>query len=437
MKKQILFVILMMLLKYGYSQLEQWHTAASANCANCANISDPYSLTETRFMLGHNEPFVADADDAVLDNYGNFHAMKLSLRDNDGSVGANDDSPLQGERINWYSLTPAQIAQLQAIAERNAGRASVMAKGVLCFFHGICYEDEWEEVLAENRSAKGGQKSDLPQWTYWNIALTEPVFYPMSFSLTSDTVIQNTTYYLSDFTLQDKEGNTERVLLYEDSTGIYYYDPMFQTTRILYPYLEGAGYQYDIYPILGDTSHLLRVTIDSVGVENIEGQDLKMFIISTTTVNLDESQYDWSFDIRNADHHAKVIEHIGSTGFFMPQENAWNDILFHSLCSYADNAIYYQAVDSISCDEPYVYNIPQRGSSQVNVYPNPVSDNLTVTSESPIRFVTVYDHTGRVVWCSQSAGNSLTINTLNWSSNLYLLRVETNDGVVVKKIVKR
>jgi hypothetical protein len=44
--------------------------------------------------------------------------------------------------VNWYALTPAQIAQLQTIAERNTGRASVMAKGVLCFFHGICYEDD-------------------------------------------------------------------------------------------------------------------------------------------------------------------------------------------------------------------------------------------------------------------------------------------------------
>ena len=45
-------------------------------------------------------------------------------------------------RINWYALTDGQIAQLQTIAERNTGRASVMAKGVLCFFHGICYEDD-------------------------------------------------------------------------------------------------------------------------------------------------------------------------------------------------------------------------------------------------------------------------------------------------------
>ena len=84
-------------------------------------------------------------------NYAEFHALKLALRDNvaanDVAVGANNHSPLQpGGHINWYALTPAQIAQLQTIAERNTGRASVMAKGVLCFFHGICYEDEWDDA---------------------------------------------------------------------------------------------------------------------------------------------------------------------------------------------------------------------------------------------------------------------------------------------------
>ncbi|MBP5496667.1 MAG: M4 family metallopeptidase [Bacteroidales bacterium] len=120
------------------SQLEQWHAAAQP-------IADPYSLTETRFMMGYDEPFLADAENAELANYAEFHAMKLALRINDDAVGANNYSPLQpGGHINWYALTPAQIAQLQTIAERNTGRASVMAKGVLCFFFGICYDDPVE-----------------------------------------------------------------------------------------------------------------------------------------------------------------------------------------------------------------------------------------------------------------------------------------------------
>ncbi len=135
--------------------LEQWHTAAQP-------IADPYSLTETRFCEGYAETFAADVDDAEMANYAEFHAMKVALRNNvaddGGSVGANNYSPLQpGGHVNWYALTPAQIAQLQTIAERNTGRASVMAKGVLCFFHGICYEDD--SLVDDNADNNAGTRA--------------------------------------------------------------------------------------------------------------------------------------------------------------------------------------------------------------------------------------------------------------------------------------
>jgi len=68
--------------------------------------------------------------------------LRNNVADNDGSVETCHGASLQDGHINWYALTPAQIAQLQTIAERNTGRTSVLAKGVLCFFHGICYEDD-------------------------------------------------------------------------------------------------------------------------------------------------------------------------------------------------------------------------------------------------------------------------------------------------------
>ena len=119
--------------------LEQWHAAAQP-------IADPYSLTETRFMEGYAETFAGDADSAEMANYAEFHAMKVALRaQNDNADNQNNNNGAGNDgagHINWYVLPPAQIAQLQTIAERNTGRASVMAKGVLCFFFGICYEDE-------------------------------------------------------------------------------------------------------------------------------------------------------------------------------------------------------------------------------------------------------------------------------------------------------
>ena len=135
------------------NELEQWHTAAQT-------IGDPYSLTETRFMEGYAETFAENAEDAEMANYAEFHAMKLALRgqnDNaDNQDNNNSQNSLNSPFINWYTLTPEQITQLQTIAERNTGRASVMAKGVLCFFYGICYEDEWDDAGAHAGTPQQG-----------------------------------------------------------------------------------------------------------------------------------------------------------------------------------------------------------------------------------------------------------------------------------------
>ena len=145
------------------NELEQWHAAAQP-------IADPYSLTETRFMEGYAETFAENAEDAEMANYAEFHALKLALRgdnaDNDNNDNQDNNDLQNSPNINWYSLTNSQIAQLQTIAERNTGRASVMAKGVLCFFHGICYEDDLlgddnmdnHDNNMETRSAKVSQQ---------------------------------------------------------------------------------------------------------------------------------------------------------------------------------------------------------------------------------------------------------------------------------------
>lgn len=117
------------------NELEQWHTVAQP-------ISDPYSLTETRFQNGNaNSTVVAETIEETY-NYADFHSLKTHCWS--GRDG-----------INWYELSNLQIEQLKAIAELNTGRSSVMAKGVLCFIFGICYEDDWStEEAGETRSAK-------------------------------------------------------------------------------------------------------------------------------------------------------------------------------------------------------------------------------------------------------------------------------------------
>jgi hypothetical protein len=64
---------------------------------------------------------------AEYNNYMQFHNFKTRL--------------MLSER-SWAEVQDDEIFELQNIAEAGAGRASTMAKGVLCFFFNICYEDE-------------------------------------------------------------------------------------------------------------------------------------------------------------------------------------------------------------------------------------------------------------------------------------------------------
>ena len=59
-------------------------------------------------------------------NYERFHALKNTL---------------QLTERDWSSSTQEDIDELIAIAEANTGRSSSMAKGVLCFYFDICYEN--------------------------------------------------------------------------------------------------------------------------------------------------------------------------------------------------------------------------------------------------------------------------------------------------------
>jgi hypothetical protein len=66
---------------------------------------------------------------AEFNNYLNFHNFKKKL---------------QLSEKTYADLDEAEISYLQTIAEANTGRSSSMAKGVLCFFYDICYEEDIE-----------------------------------------------------------------------------------------------------------------------------------------------------------------------------------------------------------------------------------------------------------------------------------------------------
>ena len=412
-----------------------WHTAAGA-------LASPYALTEIFAVMdnstgvSHTPQSQADAfsvgashtppiSQPEMDNYADFRALAASLR-------PSSNNPA----VNWPAATPAQIDELQRIAEANTGRSSTMAKGVLCFFFDICYEEEWESgTKAGVYSAKG---TDVPQWTYWELALTEPVLYPKTFSLMEDTVLQGQSFRKSDFLMTDPGYHARNVMLKEDSTGMYYWDDILQETRVLYDYTAGEGDIYTVFPFMGDTLYQMKVTVDSVRVDQIDNQLLRVYYVTTASVSYQQPQLNWTFDI-NGNQHARIVEHIGATGFLLPMETALNDHFYSALCEYSDENIYYHPNDTVSCDEPYVYGLSQHDGSGIRVYPNPAHSSITVTCDRPMHGMVAYNRLGQPVYANANlhGRTEFTLDVSSWPAGLYLLQLTFPNGEqAIRKVVK-
>ncbi len=105
-------------------------------------LASRYLETEAEFAMGGNSISLADIANHIAtseerddyDNYLAFNSLKEALHYGNGHVA-------------WTAATDAQIGELIRIADANTGRASLLAKNVLCFFFGICYDDMEMRVL--------------------------------------------------------------------------------------------------------------------------------------------------------------------------------------------------------------------------------------------------------------------------------------------------
>lgn len=84
-----------------------------------------------------------------------------------------------------------------------------------------------------------------------------------------------------------------------------------------------------------------------------------------------------------------------------------------------------------------VTGIASPAKSRVITYPNPVTDELHIVSESVMRNIFVYDAMGNAVRVvAGPAGKSKRLDTRNLAPGVYTLKIETPDGAEFKKFVK-
>ena len=89
-------------------------------------------------------------------------------------------------------------------------------------------------------------------------------------------------------------------------------------------------------------------------------------------------------------------------------------------------------------DNEDIDNITEEQISSVNIYPNPVSDRIFIEAETEIEEVVVYDIYGRhQVTETPSRQGNLSIDLSDLKSGIYFVKINTEKGNIVKRIIKQ
>lgn len=102
-----------------------------------------------------------------------------------------------------------------------------------------------------------------------------------------------------------------------------------------------------------------------------------------------------------------------------------------------DNPLFY--IDNVCFKELAPVGIDQIAdkSNSIRLFPNPVQTMLNITSPEPMVSVQVINTVGQTVFTENPNGKALQINTENLESGLYIVQIQTKNGMESRKFMKK
>ena len=227
----------------------------------------------------------------------------------------------------------------------------------------------------------------------------------------------------------------------------------------------------DIYSTLNVTNSVIltptvdssRKVSDSVYTFKVFTKGLGSFMIVDPATNLPLKMLTFKGALKeNAVHLDWTTANEYNTGGFEVERSTDGEIYtalgwVNSLGSaalnsytYTDNSVvkgnkYYYRLKQVDKDGKFVYSsivivAYLSDKNWVNVYPNPVKDNLFIQRQNGSysnTSIVITDVSGKVVFQNNSTlSTTLKVETANWSNGVYIIKLNSNEGSSTMKIVK-
>ena len=76
-----------------------------------------------------------------------------------------------------------------------------------------------------------------------------------------------------------------------------------------------------------------------------------------------------------------------------------------------------------------------QSDSHVSIFPNPVNDVFTVESQDAIIELSLISSDGKTIYRNQPESNSIELGTENIPDGLYIVRIQTSNEMIIKRLI--
>ncbi len=127
-------------------------------------------------------------------------------------------------------------------------------------------------------------------------------------------------------------------------------------------------------------------------------------------------------------------------------EALWPDNFYDYNESYVGTFCYTVTAEYSYCGESNHSNeaciditvgIDELGENKVSLYPNPASNLVNITSINNMTRLTVTNYVGQVVYDRDVSTTRVELNTSSYQAGVYLVKIETETGVITKRVIIR
>ncbi|EDP69839.1 hypothetical protein FBALC1_09917 [Flavobacteriales bacterium ALC-1] len=136
----------------------------------------------------------------------------------------------------------------------------------------------------------------------------------------------------------------------------------------------------------------------------------------------------WKSDLTSSG--TQMVDNINLTGDSNPRD-----------FMVANNQIFFSANNGVIGEELYKYIDPSLSVNDLGlansmvIYPNPTTDNFSIRSNTPVNTIAIYNVQGKTVKTFNTNLEFYNIEEL--TSGLYFIKIQTENGTLTKKLIKK